>query len=338
MENFVSIIIPVYNEEKFIAKCLDSVLEQDCLRLHQDFGGQAKDKLEVLVIDGMSKDKSKGIITSYAKKHPFIKLLENPKRITSCALNIGIKQSKGGIIVRLDAHTSYGKDYISKCVAYLLKHNADNVGGIISIIPRENTLMGRGIARSLSSSFGTGGAIYKTGSENFKEADTVPFGCFKKEIFEKVGLFNENLERSQDMEFNLRLKTAGGKIYLFPDIVSYYYVRSNLKDFFIHNLKDGIWAVYPLKFVKKFFKPRHYAPLVFVSGLLFLFVLGLLLRPFLYLFVAVLALYLSMMFYFSAKIAIREKKYEFLVSLPLAFVTRHFGYGIGSIIGLLKLL
>jgi glycosyltransferase involved in cell wall biosynthesis len=327
MENFVSIIIPVYNEEKFIAKCLDSVIN----------GDYPKENLEVLVVDGMSKDKSREIINSYSQKYSFVKLLENPKRIAAVALNVGIKQSKGSIIVRLDAHTLYGKDYISKCVAYLLKYNADNVGGVISIIPREKTLMGRGIARSLSSSFGTGGASYKTGAESFKEADTVPFGCFKREVFDKVGLFNENLKRSQDMEFNLRLKRGGGKIYLFPDIVSYYYVRSNLKDFFVHNFKDGIWAVYPLKFVKTVFKPRHYAPLVFVLGLLFLFILGLLFSPFLYLFFSVLLLYICAMFYFSAKIAIREKKYEFLVSLPFAFATRHFGYGLGSIAGLIKL-
>jgi glycosyltransferase involved in cell wall biosynthesis len=324
----ISVIIPCRNEGKFIGKCLDSIVN----------GDYPKDSLEVLVVDGMSSDNSRNIIKEYSQKYSFIKLVDNPKYIAPVALNIGIKNSKGNIIVRMDAHTTYEKDYILRCVNYLQKYDADNVGGMISILPRQNTFMGRGIAQSMSSSFGAGGASYKTGSNNFKEVDTVPFGCFKKEVFNRVGFFNENLERSQDMEFNLRLKKAGGKIYLFPDIVSYYYVRSNLKDFFMHNFKDGIWAVYPLKFVKMAFKPRHYAPLVFVSGLIFLLLAGIIFRPFLYLFFGVVIMYLSAMIYFSAKISFSEKKPEFLVSLPLAFIARHFGYGIGSIIGLLKLL
>lgn len=328
MGKIVSVIIPCRNEEKFITKCLDSVIEGDYL----------KNDLEVLVVDGMSSDGSRDIINEYVKKYPFIKLVDNLKRIAATGLNIGIKESRGDVIIRLDSHTAYKKDYIVKCVYYLEKYGADNVGGVIMIIPRENTLIGRGIARSMSSSFGSGDASYKIGTSNFKEVDTVPFGCFKKEVFDKVGLFNENLERSQDMEFNLRLKKAGGKIYLFPDIVSYYYVRSNLKDFFIHNFKDGIWAIYPLKFVKMAFKPRHYIPLAFVSGLMTLLLLGLFVRPILYLFLAILFLYLATMFYFSCKIALKEKKIGFLVSLPLAFIIRHFGYGLGSIAGIIKLL
>ena len=324
----VSIIIPCRNERKFISVCLDSIIASD----------YPKENLEILVIDGESKDKTQDIVREYISKHSFIKLLENPKHIASSALNIGIKKSKGDIVIRMDAHATYSKDYISKCVNYLLKYNADNVGGVISVIPRENNLIGRGIARSLSSSFGTGGAKYKTGLKDFEEVDTVPFGCFKREAFEKVGLFNENLARSQDMDFNIRLKKAGGKIYLFSDIISYYYVRSNLKDFFVHNFKDGIWATYPLKFIKTPFKLRHYIPLALVSGLVGSLLLGIFIKPFFYIFFITTIIYLFAMIYSSAKISFREKNVGFLISLPIAFITRHFSYGFGSIVGIIKLL
>ena len=159
----VSIIIPCRNEEKFISKCLDSIVAQD----------YPKDKLEVLVIDGMSKDRTRQIVNEYSKKHSFIKILENPKRITPCALNIGIKNAKGGTIMRMDAHTTYEKNYVSKCIKYLKEYNADNVGGIWKIVPRQDTLVGKAITFSLSHPFGIGNAYYRYVSKDLRWVDTV---------------------------------------------------------------------------------------------------------------------------------------------------------------------
>jgi cellulose synthase/poly-beta-1,6-N-acetylglucosamine synthase-like glycosyltransferase len=330
MENLikVSVIIPCRNEQEFIAKCIDSVLSNDF----------PNDKIEIIIVDGESNDKTREIVKEYSEKYSFIKLLNNPKKIAASALNIGIKEAKGGIIIRMDAHAIYNNDYISKCVYYLEKYNADNVGGIISITPRLSSIMSRGIVKAMSSFLGTGGAKYKLGLNKFEEVDTVPFGCFKKELFNRVGYFNENLLRSQDMEFNLRLKRAGGKIYLFPDIISHYYVRSDLKDFFLHNFKDGVWAIYPFKFTKKLFKLRHYMPLTLVLGLLILLFLGLFLKPILYLFYFICGLYLLILAYSSIRVSINEKDATYLVSLPIALFTRHFAYGFGSIFGIMKLL
>jgi GT2 family glycosyltransferase len=136
----------------------------------------------------------------------------------------------------------------------------------------------------------------------------------------------------------LRLKKNGGKIYLFPDIVSYYYIRSDLKDFLIHNFKDGIWAVYPLKFVRIPFKPRHYVPLAFVLSLIFLFLLGLFLKPFIYIFWAAIILYLCVLLYAGIKVSLKEKDATYLFSLPVALAARHFAYGFGSAFGIIKLL
>jgi len=306
----VSIIIPCRNEERYIGKCLDSIVSQDF----------SKEILEVLVIDGMSEDKTKEIVAKYASKYSFIKLLDNSKKFTPFGLNIGVKEAKGEIILRMDAHASYEKDYISKCVKYLNEFNADNVGGILKTLPAENTISAEAIALSLSHPFGVGTSYFRLGAKEPREVDTVFGGCYKREVFEKIGLFNENLKRSQDIEFNLRLKRTGGKILLVPDIISYYYPKSNLEDFFLHNFEDGTWAVLPLKFVKTPLKLRHYIPLIFVLTL------PLSIWP-----------YIPISLFFSAQIAFCEKDLRLFFVMPLVFATRHFGYGLGSIFGLIKL-
>lgn len=325
--SFVSVIIPCRNEKKFISKCLDSIIKQD----------YPKDNLEVLVIDGMSEDGTKEISKSYAEKYPFFQLLENPKKFTPFALNIGIKAARGEIIVRMDAHAGYEKDYISKCVFHLMESGADNVGGAIKTLPAKNTLEARAVAYSLSSPFGAA-SDFRVGSQEVKSVDTVFGGCYKKEIFQKVGNFNEKLRRSQDLEFNLRLKKAGGKILLFPDIIVSYYPQATFKNFFKHNLGDGTWSIYPLKIIKTKFKLRHYIPLIFVVSLIFSLLLGVFSGFFTVIFSLILFFYLLAALYFSFKIAVREKDFRFFFLMPVAFFCRHFSYGLGSIFGLIKLI
>ena len=325
---FISIIIPCHNEEKFIRDCLDSLIAND----------YPKENLEVLVVDGMSEDKTREIIESYLVKYPFIKILDNQKKFTNFAFNIGIKNAKGEIIMLMGAHAGYQKDYVSKCIRYLREYNADNVGGIIKTVPQENTIVAKSIAHVLSSSFGVGGSVFRKGSKKIREVDTVFGGCYKREDFDKIGLFNENLVRSQDMEFNIRLRKAGGKILLVPDIVSYYYPKPTLKDFFLHNFEDGIWAVYPLKFVKVPLKLRHYIPLIFVLGLLGTGLLGIFFPIFFWLFLFIIGVYFLVSIYSSFKIMIGEKDFRYFFLMPIAFACRHFGYGLGSIWGLIKLI
>jgi len=323
-----SVIIPCRNEEKFIGKCLDSIIAQD----------YPKDKLEVLIVDGMSEDETRKISEKYIGQYPFIKILDNPKKITPCALNIGIKNAKGEIIIRMDAHAIYEKDYISKCIKYLNECSADNVGGNMVTLPANNSLIARAIVKVLSNRFGVGNSAFRTNEKKLRLVDTVFGGCYRKEVFNKFGLFNENLIRSQDMEFNLRLRKSGGKILLVPDIVTYYYPKSNFKDFFIHNFEDGIWAILPLKYVKMPLCLRHYIPLIFVSGLIGTGILGIFFSVFFWLFVFIIGLYLLISIYFAVKIASKEKNIKFLFLMPIAFAIRHFGYGIGSTFGFFKLL
>ena len=136
----VSVVVPCRNEEQFIAGCLDSILASDF----------PKDRLEVLVVDGVSEDGTRRIVNGYAEKHPFIRLLTNPKKTIPGAMNIGIDGSRGGIIMKMDAHTIYAPDYISQCVRFLEEYGADNVGGVVRTLPRTQTLVGRAIALALS--------------------------------------------------------------------------------------------------------------------------------------------------------------------------------------------
>lgn len=324
----VSVVIPCYNEEKFIAKCLDSLLSQDF----------PKENIEILVIDGNSTDRTRGIVKEYIKKYPFVKLFENKNKFTPFALNIGIKNAQGEIIVRTDAHADYDKNYISRCVESLKKYDADNVGGIQRVVSKKNNLISKSIAVCLSSFFGTGNADYRTGAKTPKEIDTVFGGCYRKSIFEKIGFFNEKLLRSQDMEFNMRLKKSGGKIMLIPDIVVRYYPKSDLINFWKHNFLDGVWAVYPLKFMKEPLKLRHLISFFFVFSLISTLILSFLNPFFFKTFLSIFFLYSIINLYFSFKISLKERNFFYLFTLPLIFFIRHFSYGIGSFWGIIKLI
>jgi len=328
-KNFVTIIIPCRNEEKFIGKCLGSIINNN----------YPKDNLEVLVVDGRSEDRTRNIIEEYVRNNPFMKLLDNPRKIVPSALNIGIKKAKGEVIVRMDAHATYERNYISKCVEYLKKYNVDNVGGTMITAPRRDTLIGRSIVHALTSHFGVGNSDFRTGISEPKFTDTVFGGCYHKELFSKIGYFDENLERSQDVEFNLRLKRAGGKTLLTPDIVAHYYVLSNFKTFFKYNFKNGFWATYPLRFVDHIpFSLRHMIPLAFILSLFGSAILAVFYLPFRWLFLVILILYFSTNIYFSAKIALKEKNLYYLCIMPVIFTILHINYGLGSLCGLIKAL
>lgn len=321
----VSVVIPARNEEKFIGGCLKSLVEEQT-----DY---PKEGVEILVVDGGSQDKTRKIVNEYIQKYPNIRLLMNEKKFTPFGLNIGIKEANGEIIIRADAHTQYPNGYIGQCVFYLTngykREKVDNVGGVVTVPSLQdistivdgkmNQIKARAIAISMSHPFGAA-SRFRIGSKEPIFVDTVFGGCFKKEIFKEIGLFNENLKRSQDLEFNLRLQRAGKKILLIPQIQFRYYPKLNFREFFLHNFEDGIWAIYPLKFTKKPFKLRHYIPLIFILTL------PLSIWP-----------YFLISLLFSLQITIREKDLRFLPLMFMAFACRHFGYGLGSLRGIIKI-
>ena len=325
----VSIIIPCRNEGKFIGKCLDSIIGQD----------YPKENLEVLVVDGMSEDRTRNIVEQYTKKYPFIRFLDNPKKITPCALNIGIKNAKGEFILWMSAHNKYEKDYISKSIKYLKEYQADNVGGIMVTLPRNKTFIGKAVVNVLSSPFGVGNSVFRVGSEKPRWVDTVFGGCYKKAIFDKIGLFNENLIRGQDMEFNLRLKKAGLKTLLVPEILSYYYARSELKPFCKNNFRNGLWAILPFRYTKIMpVSLRHLVPFIFSLSLFSSAILSFFLPFFRGIFLLIVGLYSLINIYFSIKIALKKRNIKYLFTIPFLFAALHLGYGLGSIWGAIKLL
>lgn len=214
----VSIIVPCRNERHYIGPCLDSILATT----------YPKDRLEILVVDGQSDDGTGEVIDDYVRRGEPIQLVSNPRRIVSTALNLGIGLATGEIILRMDAHNDYPPDYIPSLVSWLERSGADNVGGSCVTRPGADTAVARAIAVALAHPFGVGNATFRLGTSEPRQVDTVPFGCFRRELFQRVGLFDEELVRNQDDEFNFRLIRAGGTILLVPDVVSYYYARRSL--------------------------------------------------------------------------------------------------------------
>ena len=214
----LSVICPIYNEEKYIAKCIDSILNQD----------YPKNDLEVLFVDGMSTDRTREIVKEYASRYSFIKLIDNPNKIVPPAMNIGIKESKGEIIIRLDAHAEFPSQYFSRLTKALIDLKADNVGGVCITLPTSDDIIPIAIAHVLSSKFGMGNSSFRIGCKDVQEVDTVPFGCWHREIFDKIGYFDEELIRNQDDEFNGRIIKNGGHIYLLPDVEIKYFARDKI--------------------------------------------------------------------------------------------------------------
>lgn len=323
---FVSVVVPCRNEEQYISRCLDSIVANDYPR----------GRLEVFVIDGMSEDGTREIVQRFSQRYPFVRLLDNPRKIKSSALNVGIAHARGDIIMAMDAHATYDSDYIPKCVRFLNESGADNVGGAMVTEPSDDTLVARSIAISLSHPFGAGNSYFRIGSSAPRWVDTVFGGCYRREVFQKVGLFDEKLVRSMDMNFNLRLARAGGKILLVPELVCHYYPTSTLSSFFRHNLSDGVWLIHPMKLGSGWFRLRHFVPLAFVSSLLVSGALAPFSRQSLWVLLVISASYICATAYFSVKIALRHRDMKYLISMPVVFAARHIGYGLGSIWGLLN--
>jgi glycosyltransferase involved in cell wall biosynthesis len=330
---FVSILIPARNEENFIAACLDSVLQND----------YASDQYEILVIDGMSTDRTREIVTEYSTRFPNIRIVSNPDKTFPCAVNTGIRQSRGEVIMILGAHAIYDRRYISLCVYHLFHSDADNSGGVLETIGQNESFTGKAISHVLTNPFGVGNATFRTGSKTLREVDTVFGGCYRREVFDRIGLFNENLVSSSDIEFNKRLRNAGGRILLDPEIKATYFTRSTFRKFMRNNFRNGFWVIYPMKFVNHMpVSLRHFIPLIFIFGLAGSFVLSLLLPVLSWFFPGLLIIYFLTGFYFSVKGwgTIRDTIYRVptVLILPFLFFLLHMSYGLGSLWGAINLL
>lgn len=323
---FVSVIIPCRNESRYISKVLENVLAQD----------YPASRLEVIIADGRSDDDTRSQVEGFAKRYPFIRLLDNPARVVPHALNACIRQSRGEVILRMDAHAIYPNNYVSRLVAALNQYQVDNAGGVWITEAGADTPMARAIALATAHPFGIGNADYRLGGGEPRLVDTVPFGCYPRSVFDRIGLFNEELIRNQDDEFNGRLIRSGGRILLLPDVKIRYFARERLQKISRMFYQYGLFK--PLV-NRKLGKPatiRQLFPPLLVVGL----VLPLLLSPvFSWLFwcwLGGVVAYLSLVVFFSARLSFLEP--VVFAALLRVFPSIHLSYGLGYWVGIFRFL
>jgi len=319
---YVSVIMPVFNEAPYLRRVLDSLLEQD-------YPGE---RFEVIVADGGSTDGTRGILDEIQMAHPNLKVIDNPRRIVPCALNLALAQAVGDVILRMDGHTEVAADYVRQCVAALLRTGADNVGGIVAA--HGDGLFGQAVAVVMSSRFGVGGARHHY-SDREEEVDTVFPGVWKKDLFDRIGLFDEEMACNEDDEFNYRLREQGGRIMVSPKIHLSYAVRTSPLSLWRQYYRYGCWKIRVLQKHPRQMQARQFVPAVFVSGLLFLLFLSFFSKLAVVWLAMVLGIYGVTIITVSANLSIRRNIFLFPV-LALAFATLHFSYGVGFLVGLIK--
>lgn len=321
---FVSVIMPIRNEARSIRHTLESVLAQD----------YPPGRLEVLIVDGMSDDGTREIVQGLIESQHVdglpssIALIDNPGRIVPTAFNRGLRQSRGQIIVRVDGHCELASDYVRRCVEVLQATGADNVGGLQRAIG--DTPTGQTIALATSSPFGVGGARFHY-AQRPGPADTVYLGAYRREVFDRIGGFDEDLVRNQDDEFNFRLTQAGGMIWLDPSICSVYHSRSTLARLWRQYFEYGFYKVRVMQKRGAVASWRHLVPGLFVLGLLASLFLALATRR------ARLALVVAGPYAAAttaASVWTARQAPRLLPRLPAAFITMHLAYGLGFLAGL----
>lgn len=323
----LSVICPVYNEIKYIDACIQSVLFQD----------YPKRNIEILFVDGMSTDGTRDLINRYAKSNPFIKLVDNPQRIVPVAMNIGIRASKGDIVIRLDAHALYPANYFSTLVTKLITLGVDNVGVACRTDVLNKNQKTLAIKEVLSNRLGVGNSTFRLGVDKVMEVDTVPFGCWRKEIFEKYGYYDERLIRNQDIELNKRIIRGGGHICLIPDTYSTYLARETFKGIAKNNYLNGKWNILTVFYTKQFssLSIRHFVPLLFLLSLFLPALLSLFYLPLIVVALLSLGSYIVCIFIICFLLSIKKKLSFFY--LFVTFPLLHSSYGWGSFIGLISL-
>ena len=321
---FVSIVVPCRNEGNWIAPCLDSILGNDYPHA----------RLEVLVVDGMSSDQTRPIVESYVARHACVRLLDNAEKITPVALNLAIAAARGTVIMRMDAHVDYPADYIRCLVGLLDESGADNVGGVCLTQPGADTAMARAIALGMSHPVGVGNSYFRIGSAEERWVDTVPFGCYRKEVFDRIGLFDEQLVRNQDDEFNLRLIRSGGRILLTPKVVCRYYARDSLGKLWRMYYQYGYFKPLVARKVHRVMTLRQLAPAALVATLAATAVGASFSRIAAALFAGILLAYAVAISSFAVRAAARQGT-RCALGLCAVFAVLHFSYGLGYIRGVL---
>lgn len=318
VDPFVTVIMPIRNEEAFIARSLGAALAQD----------YPADRVEIIVADGQSEDRTRAIIRELSGSER-VKVIDNPRRRQAFGLNLALRNARGEIIVRVDGHTVIAPDYVRQCVQALRETGAVNVGGRME--PQGETRIGRAIAAASASRFGVPTAFHVSDRPQF--TDTVYLGAWPRDALLAIGGFDERLRVNEDYELNYRLRRAGGRIYLSPAIRSTYHGRQTLgalaRQYFIY----GWDRTNTLRLHPNSLKLRQLVAPTFVAAL----IVGTALAP---LGVAPrLAWFALLSVYALANIAAstlaaRRAGWELLAFIPAVFAVMHVTWGLGFWVGL----
>lgn len=329
-ENLISIVVPVRNEEKYIINCLNSILS---FNIPKDFD------YEIMVVDGNSDDNTLELVKNFISDNEKnnIKIIKNQKLTQAHGLNIAINNAIGSRILRLDAHCIYSKNYLYDLIETSKRKNVENIGGIV-ITKRGGSNYSAGLVQALTThKFGVGDSSFRTEAIE-SESDTVPFGFFKKSIFDQIGYFDERLVRAQDYEFNRRIIKCGGKIWLNPNITATYFNQPSIASFLKKQLfKEAPYNAYMWYLAPYTFAYRHAITGVFTTGVIG----GILLAPFTlfikYTFFSVMVIYFVLAVVSAIQQAKRYKKMLHVLTLPISFFLYHFLHGLGVLGGLMRL-
>jgi GT2 family glycosyltransferase len=322
MEPFVSVVAPVRNEERYIERCLYAVARQD----------YSRDRIEVLVVDGRSDDRTREIVARFAAESTLdVRLIDNPARTAAAAMNIGLAEARGDVILRVDGHAALAPDYVRRAVAALDASNADCVGGVLE--NEGDTHVGRAIAAAMSSPFGVGGAKFRTGGGG--PVDTVAFGAYRRRVFEILGKFREDIGAGEDDEFNYRLRDAGGVILLVPEMRATYTVRDSLpalwRQYFAYGrAKPEVLRLHPAQAQARQLAPPALVAALAGSGALAVFGRAGALK-------AMLAVYAAFAAVASIALALK-RRVRLLPLLPVVLACMHVAYGCGVFAGAASML
>lgn len=318
----VSVIVPMRNEEAHISACLDSILA-NCAGI-----GEA----EILVVDGMSTDGSRAVVEERARRSDCIHLFSNPAKTVGAGLNIGVQAARGRVIVIMGAHAVYPRDYLAVCLRELERTGADALGGLLRTVPGANTIVARAVALMSQHSFGVGRSRFRI-RQGGAYVDTVPYGAYRREVFDSIGMFEEKLVRNQDFEFNARLQRSGGRLYLSNEIETEYYNVPDCKRLVKQAFANGFWLPRMWWTTAASFRLRHVAPAAFVTLIIGALTLATVWKTAIFLAAGAVALYAAAAVVAALQIASRNGGVFFFPVLGLFFL-QHMSYGLGTLAGL----
>ncbi|HXQ37913.1 MAG TPA: glycosyltransferase family 2 protein [Anaerolineales bacterium] len=316
----VSIIIPCYNEQSTIRLLLEALREQTFPLAD----------MEVVIADGLSRDGTREAIASFQKDYTDldVRVVDNMRRSIPSAVNCAIQASRGEIIVRMDAHSKPYPDYVQNCVNALEEGRGDTIGGVWEIHPGAETWIARSIAVAAAHPLGVGDAFYRH-TKQAADVDTVPFGSFRRSLVDRVGYFDESLLTNEDYEFYVRVKKAGGRIWLDPSIRSIYFARATLSQLAQQYRRYGFWKWRMLRRYPNTLRWRQALPPLFVLSVILLGLASIFI-PILRILLAIeLLLYFSILFLVGLRVAWRRRKPYLFLGLPLAIPVMHVSWGSG---------